>query len=346
MLRMSEISDNGNRPVAMMEHEHQWPGWERITTIFSFGDSYTTTGFTAAQGPQPDAAHPLGTPPQRLQTSSNGPNWICFLTTDYNEGPVKTYNLACGGATVASRLIHRFHPEVLSLEQQVQDVFVPLYAALCTGQTGVGVARGTSGVPASGAPTLEDQWRPSSTLFAFFVGINDVGLLYPDEDLSVYDAYLATYADLLLQVRHAGARNFLLLTVPPVDRSPLTTCQGTDASAKERVHIKKWNDGVAHLATTLQQKPGTAVFVFDTHAPFSRVMDDPAAFPETAVYRNTTDFCAAYAGGTEKPDVCYPDCPLAANQYMWLNDLHPTYPVHRLWARLIAEHLRAGPSPT
>ncbi|CAK7220147.1 hypothetical protein SCUCBS95973_004060 [Sporothrix curviconia] len=313
------MPDIDNCNLAVASKAPLWPGWEGINTIFSFGDSYTTTGFVAAQGPQPDATHPLGTPQHQWQTSSNGPNWICYLTTDCNEAPIKTYNLACGGATVASRLIHRFNPKVLSLEQQVEDVFLPLYPA-------------------------GNRWQPSSTLFALFLGINDVGLLYTDHEPSVYDEYLATYADLVLQLYNVGARSFLFLTVPSVDRSPLTTRQGPEASAKESVHIQYWNDGIARMADHLRQRPGTTVFVFDTRAPFSRVMDTQAAFPETAVYRDTTSFCPAYAGGTDQPDFSHPDWPLAANEYLWLNDLHPTYPVHQLWARLIAEQLKTGRS--
>lgn len=268
------------------------------------------------------------------------------MTTEYNHSYVRTYNLACGGATVASRLIHRFHPEVLSLEQQVEDVFIPLYAKLCTEQgspvDGDEVVPITVGVPAIGAPTPKDRWRPSSTLFAFFLGINDVGLSYAEDDPSVYEGDLATYADLVNLVYDAGARNFLFLTVPPVDRSPLTTRQGPDFSAKERIHIRQWNDGVAQLADDLRRRPGATVFLYDAHAPSSTAMDDPAAFPETAVYRNTTGFCEAYSGGTDKPDSRLPECPHAVNQYLWLNDLHPTYPVHRLWARQVADMLRTS----
>lgn len=311
------------------------------------GDSYTTTGFNAVQGPQPDATYPFGCPDDDLRTSSNGPNWVCFLTTEYNHSYIRTYNLAYGGATVASRLIHRFHPEFLSLEQQIEDVFIPLYAKLCTerghpvdGDEAKTIATGEP--TSSGAPTAADRWRPSSSLFAFFLGINDVGLSYVEEEPSVYEGYLATYGALVDHVYDAGARNFLFLTVPPVDRSPLTTRQGPDFSAKERIHIQRWNDGVAQLAANLCQRPGTTVFLYDAHGPFSRVIDDPAAFPETAGYHNTTGFCEAYAGGTDKPDSRLPECPHAVNQYLWLNDLHPTYPVHRLWARQIAEMLRTG----
>ena len=64
-----------------------------------FGDSYTSTGFSL-QGAGPSAANPMGNPDYPGFTSSNGPNWIDFLTTTYNATFVKTINLAVGGATV------------------------------------------------------------------------------------------------------------------------------------------------------------------------------------------------------------------------------------------------------
>ncbi|KAH6991488.1 hypothetical protein BKA56DRAFT_706004 [Ilyonectria sp. MPI-CAGE-AT-0026] len=299
-----------------------WPGWKSMKTIFSFGDSYTTTGFDAIAGPQPNAINPLGNPnkPYYGHTSSNGPNWIRKLTTKYNQSFIKTFNLACGGATVASSLIHAIHPEYLSLEQQ----------------------KSVPDLSASGGPTPErDSWETRSTLFTFLLGINDVGLSYTKESPSVYDEYLTIYASLIDTIYAANGRHFLFLLVPPIDRSPLTTSQGRSASTRERIHIQAWNDGLSKLANDFRHnRPDASVFVFNTHALFSSVMDDATMFPETAIYSDTTGFCEAYAMGTEAVDTQLPGCPYSVNQYLWLNDLHPTYPIHDLLAKQIAEMLQ------
>ena len=36
-----------------------------------------------------------------------------------------------------------------------------------------------------------------------------------------------------------------------------------------------------------------------------------------------------------------PACDIPVNQYLWLNDLHPTYPVHNLMAAEIVHLLEA-----
>lgn len=77
---------------------------------------------------QPSPDNPLGNPPYPGYTASNGPNWVDFLTTTYNATIVETVNLAYGGAVVDDRLIAQYLPTVLSLRNQVEDEFLPLYA--------------------------------------------------------------------------------------------------------------------------------------------------------------------------------------------------------------------------
>lgn len=81
---------------------------------FHSGDSYTTPGFNDT-GVQPSIGNPLGNPNYPGYTSSNGPNWVDFLTVKYNESQVLTCNLAYGGATFESALAAPNLPTVLSV---------------------------------------------------------------------------------------------------------------------------------------------------------------------------------------------------------------------------------------
>ena len=72
-----------------------WPGWAGITHMVVFGDSYTTTGFNDTKA-QPSIHIPLGNPAYPGYTASNGPNWVDFMTTTYNNSFMKTINLAYG----------------------------------------------------------------------------------------------------------------------------------------------------------------------------------------------------------------------------------------------------------
>lgn len=111
-------------------------------------------------------------------TSCNGPNWVDFLTTEYNRSTVLTYNLADGGATVDGDLIKPWKPEVQSLIDQVRKRYLPNYAKK----------------PAH-AP-----WTASNSLFGFWIGINDVGNTYWDGNSTRVNTAFKEYAELLDEV--------------------------------------------------------------------------------------------------------------------------------------------------
>jgi phospholipase/lecithinase/hemolysin len=195
------------------------------------------------------------------------------LTTTYNESYIQTYNLAYGGATVDSNLVKPYIDTVLSLRNQVEDEFVPVY-----------------GSHPSFAP-----WKSNDSLFAFWIGINDVGnswwLNYP----ALYDQIFLVYDSLLEKLYATGARNFLYLTVPPVEKSPLTVGNGEYAVENEGLVIKDWNKRVHALAAAFKAKHEDAVtFVHDTYAVYDKVIADPKAFPQTSGLKNTTGYCKEY----------------------------------------------------
>lgn len=286
------------------------------------GDSYSTTGFNASTGPQPNASNPLGNPPYPGYTSSNGPNWVDYLTVQDNSSLILTYNLAYGGATVDSNLAQPYLPTVLSFEQQVQEEFLPLYTG----------------------PDASAVWNPSASLFAFWFGINDVGNTYsqvtPDEYQSTYNAIFQQY-DLQLQaLQAAGAKSFLFLNVPPVQRSPLTQTQGLNASEAEFQAITIFNEGLIEIAEGVLERDITSkVFLFDAYDLFSAILDDPQAFPGTANLKNTSTYCPAYENGTTSMTSFNSQCSAPVNEYFWLNTLHPTYPVHEVLANQLAQML-------
>ncbi|EME46056.1 carbohydrate esterase family 16 protein [Dothistroma septosporum NZE10] len=305
-------------PISLKLHIDYWPGWSGISHMFVFGDSYTTTGFEV-NGTQPSAANPFGNPPYPGYTSSNGPNWIDFLTTTWNQSFVETINLAYGGATVDGALIPPYLPTVLSVRQQVNDDYLPSYAT---------------------HPETFD-WRSKDTLFAIFIGINDVGNAYGwSNSTVVFDKVLTEYAGLVDKLYQSGAKNFLFLEVPPVDRSPLTQAAGSSAQSIEKEAIASWNDRVAHIAQNLSTTHQDATtFVFDTNALFTQVLNKPSSYKETSPYKNTTGYCEAYENGTPSWYTKYDNCTYAVDEYFWLNTLHPTFRMHNVTAKQIAKQL-------
>lgn len=297
-----------------------WSSWKNVKNLFIFGDSYTQTGFDI-NGTQPNAANPFGNPPYPGWTSSNGPNWAGFLATTYNASFIRAYNLAYGGATVDSTLVTPYAPTVVSLAQQIEQQFLPRY----------------------GSHPTDAPWTSKDSLFAFFIGINDVGNSWWLGNSSLYDAIFTRYDGLLEQLYTFGARNYLFLNVPPVQLAPLTLSKddGGYAVETEGKVIGDWNARVTKLSKAFKKRHADAnLFVHDTYKVFDDVIKNPKAWEQTSGLKNVTGFCKAYANGTPTWTTKDPSCQYAVNEYLWLNDLHPTYPVHNATAASVAQFLK------
>lgn len=156
-----------------------------------------------------------------------------------------------------------------------------------------------------------------------------------------------------MQLYSYGARNFLFLNVPPVDRTPGSQILNAANRTAEAGYIGRFNFRLGALAWSLTRKhPDASVFQLDVNYLFAKVIDDPTLFPETAGYRNTTNDCAAYSewvfsdlmdepnlqtelidvSGTPTLTFFAPACGVPVDEYLWLNGLHPTYPMHNFIA--------------
>ncbi|USP81464.1 carbohydrate esterase family 16 protein [Curvularia clavata] len=305
--------------AAPQAQRSSWSGWKNVRHLFVFGDSYTQTGFNV-NGTQPSPSNPLGNPPYPGWTSSNGPNWVGFLTTTYNASTLLTYNMAYGGATVDSALVTPYAPTVISMKNQVQTQFLPTY-----------------GSHPDFAP-----WTSSSSLFAFFIGINDVGNSWWLNNSTLYDAIFSVYEQQLTDIYATGARNFLFLNVPPVNLAPLTLNQddGGYAVENEGKAIVDWNKRVANMVAGFRKKhTGTTMFVYDTWSLYNSVIKNPASYQQTAGLKNVTGYCKAYMNGTPTWYIKDPSCEYPVNEYLWLNELHPTFPINNATAASIVKML-------
>ncbi|KAK7550893.1 hypothetical protein IWX49DRAFT_498307 [Phyllosticta citricarpa] len=312
--RAASSNDQG---TLQQQQKSSWPGWNGIRYWFAFGDSYTTIGFNVTKN-QPSPSNPLGNPAFPGLTSSNGPNYVGYLTTKYNASLIQTVDLAFWGATVDDSLIAAYSPIVKSVKEQVATEFFPYYTT-----------------PTKG-------WSSQDTLFSVFIGINDVANSYRVKNTSAYPLVFNEYGVLVEQLYGVGARNFLFLNVPPVQYSPTTKSLGKSSEKLEADAIDEWNDMVTELADGLRNKhPDTAVFNFDTYSLFRKVQKDPTKYKQTEGYKNTTGFCPLYQAGTPAQDTLIASCKYPVNQYLWLNGLHVTYPMHDLLAEQLATSLSA-----
>lgn len=107
-----------------------------------------------------------------------------------------------------------------------------------------------------------------------FLGINDCGRTDAEDLEPIVEAVLDGVDDLYTK---AGARNFVLVDIPPIDHSPQAADSGSMDKIEERV--KAWNiilkRGTAEFATST--KPATTV-LFSSYRVLMEVLEEPCEF--------------------------------------------------------------------
>ncbi|KAL8996686.1 MAG: hypothetical protein Q9169_003858 [Polycauliona sp. 2 TL-2023] len=307
-------NDSSTLTMATVTNEATWSGWTGVERMFFFGASYTDISFDPTEA-QPNDTYPLGnpftdssTPP--YHTFTNGANWVQYLTFKYNASQTYTYDLALSGAVVNTTAIGQNQP--IDLIHQIDNRFIPNYVR----QNNVG-------------------WTASNSLFALLFGTNEVDRTYKQQDLRINVAVFESYLGQLNKLYELGARNFLLHTVPPINRGPRKvepdrSIEGNDVNDfNYRMQVLFRDFTSAH--------DDVSVLLFDINSLYSQILDDPASFPQTANLKNTTGACGPYES-QEVPSIDYkdPECEYAVDEYFWLDGLHPTYPVHEAHAAQVA----------
>ncbi|KAJ3087903.1 hypothetical protein HK100_008205 [Physocladia obscura] len=276
-----------------------------ISRLFVFGDSYTATGFNIS-GTQPSDSNILGNPPFPGWSWPNGGNWLTELVSVYNKTTTFTYNLAYGGATTNKGFIPPYASTVLCLDGQVQTEFLPVYA-------GNGIQR---------------VWDPKETLFAIWIGVNDVGwssgwsnMTDPVSRIKTYNIIISYYTSYVQQLYNAGARNFLFLNCPATYLSP----SASSNSAFFKVLNQAYNSVLYTQVTALFKKlPYANYAFFDTFALFEQVYFNAQSYGIT----NLTGYATQVT-----PNYPY-------NQsYFWLDALHPNTVVHKVISKTVAEQV-------
>ncbi|KAB5583628.1 hypothetical protein GE09DRAFT_1182287 [Coniochaeta sp. 2T2.1] len=269
-----------------------------VKYLITFGDSYSQTGFNISLT-KPSPSNPLGNPPLPGWTASGGLNWVGFLTSQFNTSTLLTYNFAYGGATTAADLVTPYQPTVLSLVDQVAQF------------------SGSIASHPSYAP-----WTAENTLVGVWIGVNDVGNSYWKADETVLlGKIMDRYFEQLKVVYDAGARNFVLLSVPPIDKTPMMLSQSLDARTLEAAVIAEYNALLAtRLAAFKAANPGVKANVVDTAVPFNKAINNPTAYgaPDAT--------CFAADGNT---------C-------LWFNDYHPGIAINKLVAAAVADAWRGS----
>ncbi|KAJ3555507.1 hypothetical protein NM688_g2538 [Phlebia brevispora] len=166
--------------------------------------------------------------------------------------------------------------------------------------------------PVKSTPTSLPSLDPDATLYVIWLGINDCGTLEQDR---LPDVVTQLFEDGLSKLYiKAGARKFLLIDVPPMDRSPLAATLNAPSSISEKYVL--WNDTLRrHAGTFASENPETSVFIFSSYQVISSILHDPEEY------------------GFQKHDVSQ------EGGAIWLDGLHFTSDVHHIIAERLAKAL-------
>jgi phospholipase/lecithinase/hemolysin len=221
------------------------------------------------------------------------------LVHTYNTSLTLSYNFAYGGATVDASLVAPYESTVKSLIDQ-------------TSEFSSNIASKPSSTP----------WTSANTLFAIWMGVNDIGNSYGGSgESALLTKILNKYFAEAQIMYNAGGRYFAFLTVPPINKTPLMLAESSSAQSEEATVISEFNSQLATAAATFKsQNSGTTVWVIDTQAPFNTALSNPTAYG------------AASNGAT-----CYNS---DGTSCLWWNNYHPGQAIQKLVAQAVANGLK------
>ncbi|KAI8143465.1 SGNH hydrolase-type esterase domain-containing protein [Fennellomyces sp. T-0311] len=264
----------------------------KIRTVYSFGDSYTTQNLDLVSLTYACAAC----------TSAGGPNWVEYLVDLH---PMQYWNLAYNSAPIWNALVGQSTSSVPDVTTQITSMFPQHFGNF--------------------------PRDPSTTLYTIWVGINDIDLTadWPDTD-QLDDKLMQQYRALVeyLVTQH-GARHFVLISVPPIDRSPMWQRQGPDVVDRIQRRVHEYNMKLASVVQHLGNATPGNFYLFDAWYTFTHILDNPQQYGITHI----SDYCADWSYPTQNN--CAP-----IEQYFWYNDLHPTYKIHQYVAEAVYQFLQ------
>ncbi|KAF8169966.1 hypothetical protein K438DRAFT_2024527 [Mycena galopus ATCC 62051] len=252
----------------------------KVTYWFSFGDSYTTTGFSW-NGTLPSVGNPLGNPTFPGVTGGGGENYVGFNTVMYNKSLILSYDYGVGGAVIDPTLVT---PLTLALPDEITQFLE-------------GAAKKPKTSP----------WTSEDALFSVWIGINDLGnTFYLNGSRSAYVIWFrnsSTYLLVYLHVPHflthtlsnAGGRNFLFINVPPTYRAPLIIGFFPTQLDVLKTVIEGFNSKLAAKVQAFKEENhGVETWLWDAYTTFNIILDDPHkyGFINNFSYSEPGDFWA------------------------------------------------------
>lgn len=276
------------------------------SNLVIFGDSLADSGnnaiFLDGSGPPPGTLRTttpmldpvqISTLPYNTNRYSNGMVWTEYFAGRMGMSAAPSLaggsNFAFGGANVG--------PNGSSFPFSLLDQVSSFFSS-------------TGGVASPNALyVLEGGGNDARGIFELAAGGADPGAMIA--------AYALNMANIIGQLKAAGAEDILLMNVPDISKIPAIQALGPAVAAQASMLVASMNGALAAALGGLSPAQLDGVRLFDLCGLLDAVYADPATYG----FNNVTDACAANAACIANPD-----------GYFFWDGIHPTTAAHRIFA--------------
>ncbi|KAF6833789.1 cellulose-binding gdsl lipase acylhydrolase-like protein [Colletotrichum musicola] len=282
-----------------------WGGFNTIRNIWTAGASIDY----------------IGSGPLSYSTTANGPNFINYIVNARGANNVNLNKFAYPGAVTDARYatpttVLGFNP-VINWNDQITNIGNAFSAAR--------LARVASS-------------RDSLFIFLGSNTGNDILNTYnttPNQAQTINNL-IGVIRTKFAQLYNAGARNFVFLSVLPVEFIPRIQSRGPAEVARVADFVNNYRNAVAALIRELNDNPTyrgqVTIFAPDFTQELRDIRSGALTTGPTAGYLDRTGFCGdALTIGLivpPNPDFTSPNCQYSARKYLFHDDIHFTSPAH------------------
>jgi phospholipase/lecithinase/hemolysin len=137
-----------------------------------------------------------------------------------------------------------------------------------------------------------------------------VGNAWGDSDWSTLSKQIVNqYFAQAQKLYNSGARHFLFLTVPPIQKTPLVLAESSSVQSQEGAAVATYNSLLkAGVSSFKSKNSGINTWVYDTTTPFNQAISNPTKYgaKDASCYNSDGTSC------------------------LWWNNYHPGQAIHKL----------------
>ncbi|KAJ9629894.1 hypothetical protein H2203_002278 [Taxawa tesnikishii (nom. ined.)] len=291
------------------------------------------------------SAPPVGwVDPANYHAADGGRPWPQYVA---QYAGVDVYNYAVSGAVCSNEITPRWFSAINAPFPDIAGYELPAYIA------------DSHYVYPNGTKFMNDV--PSSTVYAIWIGTNDLGNYAFITDSQVPGTNLTSYVDCVYdqisRVYANGGRYFVIMNIAPLELAPQYSPPSKGGLNATQYWPDKTNSSggnITEISYRMMEQVETVNAIYDYRTPFAAVISDKypgahfAVYDVNALMTDIYNNPSEYLNGTQPLDVesyahkCNTsgaDCVLAASpdSFMWYDELHPSEQTERVVARTFVD---------